>query len=231
MLLQNQRYGIRAFKFQDSLVNGNLREYKSLIRLLAEHNQANPDNAFTWSSYFIFRPRATFDETWWELTALSGARQLLVGVESLAEHVRDHMGKKFSNDDIEFSLQMAKRYQLSLSFLIIVGYVTETEADIDFAEAWYRSHAEEYKDVIKIQLGGTLGIFPGTWLDRNKQELNVVTFGPPYQHWNNTATGSTPRQRAEWQQRLFGVCRELGYYMFDDIDNHYVLELMMNGKV
>ena len=231
MLLQNQRYGIRNFKFQDSLINGNLREYKNLIQLLADHNQQHPDNAFAWSSYFIFRPKSTFDETWWQLTALSGANQLLVGVESLSEHIRYHMGKKFSNEDIEFSLQMAKKYQLNILLLMIVGYVTETEADIDFAEQWYRDHAEEYRDVVKIQLGGTMGIFPDTWLDRNKRDLNIVTFGPPYQHWNNTATGSTPRQRAEWQQRLFGVCRELGYYLFDDIDNHYVLELMMNGKV
>jgi hypothetical protein len=229
MLIQNQRYGIRTFKFQDSLINGNLKEYKILIKLLAEHNQRFPDNSFTWSSYFIFRPESTFGEEWWALTAASGAQWLSVGVESLAEHVRYHMGKHFSNQDIEFSLQMAKKYNIKLFMLLIVGYVTETEEDIKFAAEWWRTHTE-YKDLMKIQLGGTLGIFPNTYLDRNKEELKIITFGPPYQKWNNTVTGSTPERRAHWQQYLFKTCQQLGYDMVDDIDNHYVLELLMHGK-
>ena len=229
MLLQNQRYGIRVFKFQDSLINGNLKEYKILIKLLAEHNKNFPDNSFTWSSYFIFRPQSSFDEEWWKLTADSGAQWLNVGVESLAEEIRLHMGKNFNNKDLEFSLQMSKKYKIKILMLMITGYVTETEADIESAANWYRDHVE-YKDIIKIQLGGTLGIFPNTYLDRNKKELNIITFGPPYQKWNNTVTGSTPELRAQWQQYLFKTCKDLGYDMLDDIDNHYILELLMHGK-
>jgi hypothetical protein len=230
MLLQNQRYNIRNFKFQDSLINGNLKEYKILIHLLAEHNKKFPENSFTWSSYFIFRPQSTFGEEWWKITADSGAQWLSVGVESLSEHVRHHMGKQFSNDDIEFSLQMARKYNIKFFILMITGYVTETEEDIEFAANWWRTHTE-YKDLMKIQLGGTLGIFPSTYLDRNKKELNVITFGPPYQKWNNTVTGSTPELRAKWQKYLFKTCKDLGYTLFDDIDNHYILELLMHGKV
>jgi len=229
MLLQNQRYGIRVFKFQDSLINGNLKEYKILVKLLAEHNKNFPDNSFTWSSYFIFRPQSSFDEEWWKLTAESGAQWLNVGVESLAEEIRLHMGKNFNNKDLEFSLQMSKKYKIKILMLMITGYVTETEADIESAANWYREHVE-YKDIIKIQLGGTLGIFPNTYLDRNKKELNIITFGPPYQKWNNTVTGSTPELRAQWQQYLFKTCKDLGYDMLDDIDNHYILELLMHGK-
>lgn len=231
MLLQNQRYGIRYFKFQDSLINGNLKEYKALITLLADHNERNPANSFKWSSYFIFRPEEQFDESWWELTAKSGAHILSVGVESLAEHVRYHMRKKFSNQDIEFSLKMLKKYNILMLMLMIVGYVTETQEDIDFAEQWYRDHADEYRDIMRIQLGGTLGIFPTTWLDRNKEKLNIVVFGPPYQYWNNTVTGSNPKQRVLWQQHLYNVCKDLGYNLADNVDNHYVLELLMNEKV
>ena len=229
MLLQNQRYGVRTFKFQDSLINGNLKEYKILVKLLADHNRTNPENSFTWSSFFIFRPQSTFGEEWWKITAESGAQWLNVGVESLSEHARYHMGKHFNNDDIEFSLQMMKKYKVNIFMLIITGYVTETQEDVDFAAEWYRSHVE-YKDMMKIQLGGTLGIFPNTYLDRNKEKLNIVTFGPPYQKWNNTVTGSTPEMRAQWQRYLFEICKKLGYGMVDDIDNHYILELLMHGK-
>jgi hypothetical protein len=230
MLHQNQKYGIRTFKFQDSLINGNLKEYKTLIKLLAEHNQKNPDNAFSWSSFFIFRSKETFGEEWWRLTALSGAQWLNVGVESLSQEIRYHMGKHFTNDDIDFSLEMARKYNLKFIWLLIVGYVTEVEADIEFAAQWFRDHVA-YKDLMKVQLGGTLGIFPNTWLDRNKEQINVIVFGPPYQKWNNTATGSTLEIRYQWNQYLFGICKELGYDLLDDIDNHYVLEMMMNEKV
>jgi hypothetical protein len=125
---------------------------------------------------------------------------------------------------------MARKYNLKMLWLMIVGYVTETETDIEFAAEWFRTHAE-YKDLIKIQLGGTLGIFPNTWLDRNKEKMNVVVFGEPYQRWNNTATGSTAEIRAGWERYLNKTCRELGYDVVDQLDNHYILELLMNGKV
>lgn len=230
MLSQNKKYGIRNFKFQDSLINGNLKEYKILTKLLADHNLRNPDNAFTWSSYFILRPQSSFGEDWWEITARSGAQWLNIGIENLQEHIRYHMGKHFSNDDIEFSLKMAKKYNLKMLWLMIVGYVTETEPDIEFAATWFKNHTE-YKDLMRIQLGGTLGIFPNTWLDKNKEKINVVTFGEPYQRWNNTVTGSTAEIRAGWERYLNKVCRDLGYSVVDQIDNHYILELLMNGKV
>ena len=230
MLTQYKRYGIRNFKFQDSLINGNLKEYKKLITLLAEYNEANPEESFTWSSFFIFRPTGAFGEEWWELTAKSGAKWLNIGIESVVEPIRYHMGKHFSNEDIDFSLQMGRKYGIQFVWLMIVGYVTETQKDIDYTAQWFRDHVE-YQDIMKIQFGGTLGIFPNTWLDRHKEELNVISFGPPYQKWNNPVIGSTPELRAEWHRYLSQTCKDLGYQLFEDIDNHYILELLMNGHV
>ena len=230
MLAQNQKYGIRHFKFQDSLINGNMKEFKVLVSLLAKHNQEHPENSFTWASYFIIRPKSTFDEDLWRLTALSGATGLQIGVESLVEHIRYHMGKHFSNDDLEFALQMGKKYNLQFLCLMIVGYVTETQADVDFAAQWWKDHVE-YKDLLKIQFGGTLGIFPNTQLERNKKVYKIHTYGPPYQNWNNEDNTSTPEIRAGWQKYLYNLCKDLGYGMFNNIDNHYVLELMLKGRV
>lgn len=230
MLYQNEKYGLREFKIQNSLVNGNLKDFKRLITLLAEHNTNNPENSFKWSSYFIFRPKEQFPEEWWEVTAKSGATALNVGIESLSEHVRYHMGKKFSNEDIEFSLEMGAKYNLRFYLMFIVGYVTETQEDIDFAAQWFRDHVH-YKDNFIMTLGGTLGILPGTWLDRNKEELNIVVFNKPTQKWYNTVTGSNPQMRAQWCADLFKLCKELGYNVFESIDNHYVLEMMMRDKI
>jgi len=230
MLQQNSKYGLTKFKFQDSLINGNLKEYKVLVELLANHNEKNPDNAFTWSSYFIFRPEHTFGEEWWEITAKSGAEWLNVGIESVSEHVRYHIGKHFSNADIDFSLSMGRKYNLKFLWLMIVGYVTETQADIDFTAEWFRRNVE-YRDIMKIQFGGGLGIFPNTWLDRHKEELNIVVHGEPYQNWYGIDSGSTPQLRSKWVRDLSKLCTELGFDVMADIDNHYVLELLMNGQV
>jgi radical SAM superfamily enzyme YgiQ (UPF0313 family) len=230
MLHQNRKYGVTNFKFQDSLINGNLKEYKVLIKLLAEYNEKNKNNRFTWSSYFIFRPKNTFNEELWELTAKSGAQFLVVGVESLQEHIRYHMGKHFSNEDIEFSLEMGAKYNLYFNLLFIVGYVTETEKDIEFTIEWLRNHTN-YKDNIDLSFGGTLGILPNTYLDRHKEELKIVTYGRPYQKWINIETGSNPKQRVMWNKKINAVAKELGYNVNSDLDNHYILELLMNGKI
>ena len=50
----------------------------------------------------------------WKLTADSGAYMLNVGVESVVNDIRQHIKKKFNNDDLEYNLKMAKRYKINL---------------------------------------------------------------------------------------------------------------------
>ena len=175
MVGQNKKYGTRFFKFQDSLINGNVKEYNKLIRLLADHNNTNPDNSFSWASYFIFRPAGQMSEEMWRLTAESGAFLLNVGIESLVDRNRHHMRKKFSNEDIEHSLKMAKKYGVNVFFLIMIGYVTETEEDHQDTLQWLRDNAHYANDpIIKISIGGTLSLLPNTWIHKNQQSLGVT---------------------------------------------------------
>ena len=227
MLEQNKKYNIRRFKFQDSLINGNLKEFKKLILLLAEHNEKNPDNSFYWSSYFIFRPQSTFGEEWWELTAKSGATVLIVGVESLVESIRKDMGKNFSNEDLEFSMKMLRKYNLSIIMLLLVGWITETQRDIEYAKQWFTDH-QEYKDLIQLDIGPTLGIYPNTWLDRNKDKLNIIKIDTLPQSWKSLGTdASTPQIRANWHKELADHCKELNFNITADTIAHYLIERIM----
>lgn len=225
---QCQIYGITQFKFQDSLTNGSLKEFTRLTEMLAEHNR-DPNNArITWSGYYIFRDVTPRSEQEWQLVADSGAQTLMVGIENFNERIRYAIGKKFTNASIDFHLAQAKRHGIFLQLLNIVGYVDETREDIDAIKQWLVEH-QEYRDNIGLQWGGTLGIFPNTWLEKNTDRLGIIRISSEPQQWINPKINSTPAQRAAWAQELNEFSRSLGYRVSDFVDNHYLLEHLISG--
>lgn len=227
MLSQHKKYNISTFKFQDSLTNGNQKEFMRLLELLADHNQTSTVN-FKWSGYYIFRNVSSASEREWALLSMSGAERLAVGIENLNQHIRYEIGKKFSNEAIDFHLARAKKNNVKLLLLNIVGYVNETKKDIDFIKQWLQDHVE-YKDILVIQWGGTLGIFPNTYLDQHKQDLGIRMIGPQPSLWTNDAIHSTPAVRASWAKELNALSRQLGYTVSNSLDNHFLLETLINA--
>jgi radical SAM superfamily enzyme YgiQ (UPF0313 family) len=223
----SKKYNIYHFMFQDSLINGNLKEYRELMRLIAEYNNsAEEKKKFIWSSFWILRPKDTFTEEDWRLTAEGGGLRLLVGIETFNDLARFHLGKKFTNEDIEFGLQMAKKYNIRLTLLFLIGYVTESEKDIDDAVTWWENHTE-YRDVIDVNLGSPLGILHQTPLQRDFDKLKLVKVGPHDQDWINPATDNTPLKRVEWYQRLSDTLARLGYNEIRPTDNRFIMEKML----
>ena len=227
MQTQYQKHRIRYFKFQDSLTNGNMKEFLRLTELLAEYNTENPEESFRWSGYFIFREPTSKSDYEWEMIYRSGAENLAVGIENLNEHIRYAIGKKFSNRAIDYHLAQAQKYQIQLQILNIVGYVNETQADIDFAKHWLEQNTQ-YQDILYLQWGGTLGIFPNTYLEKHQTELGIKMIDIHPQSWVNESIGSTPSLRAKWVKELNNHSQKLGYRVADNIDNHFLLEILMN---
>ena len=229
MMELHQKYGSCKFMFNDSLINGNLKEYRVLMKLIADYNQVcNPDKKFYWTSLFILRPVQNFTEKDWQLTAAAGGHNLFVGVETFNDKSRFHLGKKFTNEDIEFSIQMAVKYGITFVLLFFIGYITETEDDVDFAINWYKDHVK-YKDNLIINLGTPLGILEGTPLMQQFDQLGLVRTGPNDQDWTNPATGNTPAKRVEWFHRLNNTVIELGYRQVGGLDNRFILEKMIQN--
>lgn len=224
MLTQYDKYKIRTFKFQDTLVNGNLKEFNRLITLLVDHNTNNPEKSFKWGGFYIFRNKSNSDN--WDLIAKSGADALTVGIENLNQDIRYAIGKKFDNESITWHLEQAHKHNVSLNLLFLVGYVNETQEHIEFAKRWFERHVY-LKDKLLLNFGGGLGIFPNTYLDRNKNELGVQMIGDKPHLWINQSTGSNPKQRAEWVQELNHHCKKLGYNVAMNVDNHFLLEQVL----
>lgn len=233
MHLQCQRHDIRIFRFSDSLVNGNQKEFRKLIGMLAEFNSNRTDREkIKWTGSFIIRPLDQMKESDWQLTAASGAAMLSVGVESFVENIRYHIGKKFSNVDLDFALEMAQKYSIKLSILLIVGYVTETEQDFAQALDWVRSHGHLASDpVYTVQIGSGLGILPNTWLDRHKEAEGVqLGSNQIFQDWISIRNGSTPKRRMEWHHLMKTCLEENGFDAAFHKDNHVLIESYLNTK-
>jgi hypothetical protein len=230
MVTQYQKYQIRTFKFQDTLTNGNVKEFNRLLELLADYNKTNPSESFSWGGYYIFREKTSSDDYLWQKLYESGAQVLVVGIESLDEDIRYDIGKKFSNSSIDYHLEKALEYNIGVQLLFITGYVNETYEHIEFRKKWLDEHVKYQPIILGIQWGGGLGIFPNTYLDRNKDKLGIQMIGTKPHEWINPTTGSTPKKRAEWVIELINYSKKLGYQVYDDVDNHFLLEQMINEK-
>ena len=121
MLEQYKKYNVTYFSFRSSLVNGNLKEFRKLVKLITEFN-VGLDNKqqMGWEGYFIIRNEKTHPaELWRDIKGSNG--KLVIGIESVVQHIRHGMGKNFSNEDVDYHLEMSKQYKVPLILLMIVS--------------------------------------------------------------------------------------------------------------
>jgi radical SAM superfamily enzyme YgiQ (UPF0313 family) len=225
MITQSKKYNINNFEFTDSLVNGNQKEYKNMISTLAEYNSKS-DAPITWSGQFIIRSKSAADEYMWETTARSGAIDLFIGIESGSESVRYHLGKNFSNSDIDHAMSLMARYNLSCTFLMLFGYPTETEKDFQDTLDMFHRYKKYANTVIKnIEFGSTLGILPNTPLEIKKDELGLI-LDPEYENFWESTKNPTLTFKERIRRRIVAsqTAETLGYKF--NQDRHK--ELLMN---
>lgn len=210
MVYQFNKTGISEFYFRDSLINGSVSEFRNLMTLIAEYNRTAVQK-FRWTSFFIFRPKEAMPEQDWILTAQSGATNLVVGVESLVDSIRYHMRKKFTNADIDFSLEMAQKYGVGLTFLLIMGYVNETEDDFNESLQWLESHQQYAGFPIRsMAVGGSLVVTDLTDLYLKADEYNI-TIGDKIHLWTNESINLDYETRMKRKQIFAEKAISLGY--------------------
>jgi hypothetical protein len=170
---QIDQHGITQFFFYNSLTNGNMKEFLKLLDLICEYNQQHPSAQISWDGYFIVRNARQHPEEFWQKIKLSNG-YLQLGIESVVEPVRVALGKNFTNEDIDYHLAMAKKHQVPLLLLMIVGYPTETHADFEFTQQWFRDRAHYAGNPIKSVVLSLSAILPNTQLERKQQEYGIV---------------------------------------------------------
>jgi hypothetical protein len=235
---QRKKYGQQAFNFTDSLINGNMKEYRRLIEMLANYNDSQPaSQRIRWYSQFIMRPKDQFKEELWELTARSGAQTLAIGIESFDDQVIFDMGKSFTNKDIDFGLSMMKKYGITTYFMVMIGYVTETQDVYDQVRQWLQNRVQ-YKDIMMLGIVGTVSIIKNTYLDKNQNKFGVIWLdnaGSDVKkslfNWATVDNKNTPDKRTEWLKITRNHAVELGFKVFEEINGHVMLSQLTGGPL
>ena len=122
-----QHTGINRFHFTDNLINGSISNYRRMNEILA----ATVPGEIKYQGYAIFRGQHQMPERDFELAAAAGCVKWVIGVESGSERVRTDMKKKFTNSDIDWSVEMLVKYKIDQVWLLMVGYPTETDDDFN----------------------------------------------------------------------------------------------------
>jgi hypothetical protein len=148
---------------------------------------------------------------------LAGCSYIYVGVESFSEKVRMSMDKKFDNCALDFHLEMCGKYQLSNTFLMIVGYPTETQQDHQLnVEALKKYQRYSQAGVIEmITWGFTTAILEHTPLHAQMSDLAIVPefldFAQPSNWISLKNPDLTFRERVCRWLELTELSNELGY--------------------
>lgn len=160
-----ENHGVCEFYFADSLVNGSLRAFDDMCSALARYRFSDH---IAWRGQYIIRPRQTVPSRHFDMLQKSGCKELFVGIETGSDRVRWEIGKKFTNDDIEYHLQGFERAGISALFLFFTGYVTETLVDhqetLKMFPRWQRYVASG--TISGIETLNILTILPGTPLEQ-----------------------------------------------------------------
>jgi radical SAM superfamily enzyme YgiQ (UPF0313 family) len=176
MMSLKQQHKFVKFDFRSSISNGNLKEFKKLMKLLSDYNSRAdifPTERIIWDGSFIVRPARNHDENFWQQVKQSNPDRLFVGVESVVERVRVGLGKNFTNQDLDHFLQITQKYQIPVNLLCISGYPGETDEEFEQSKEWFRSHKHFIGNSVEGVQIAVAAVLPGTKLkDRITSEEN-----------------------------------------------------------
>ena len=225
---QFEKYGVNAFRFTDSLINGSMKAFREMINELADYRMKMPEEKrFIWDTHFIVRsPRQMTPEDF-DTMAAAGAGTMLIGIESGSPKVREHMKKGYTEEDLDYTMRQLDRVGIKVRMLMIVGYPTETKEDFHLTIKMFERY-KPYLDngtIEEVNLGLTLNLLKNTPLHNNKDDYNIVQ---PNDHINDWVCLDNPtltyKERLRRRIILQARCESLGYPVFES--KNYVKQLM-----
>ena len=157
-----------------------------------------------WNASFIVRQKSQHPESMWEMMGKTFAT-LSLGVESVVPHVRKNLGKYFDNEDIDYHLEMAKKYDVRIILMIITGYPTETFEDYEFTKQWFKDRVH-YRDTIARLFLTPAAILPDTGLFRNMEKYKIIRIGAGTSKWETKEISELARK--SYHQSLVTLCRD-----------------------
>lgn len=224
-----QSTGATSFWFTDSLVNGNIKQFNEMLENVVDRKQRDFDNKqLVLSGQFIIRPQQSHPEKMFQLMSAAGFIHPSVGIESGSESVRDHIGKKFSNADIDWHFQMSEKYGIKNWLLMMVGYPTETADDFqDTCNLLINN--QKYvinQTILGVNVLDTFSLLPNTPLERVSAELGLYRIyddvSAPYVNWYSSSNPSlTLIERSKRFIDLIELMVDLRYPFPDQVQHYF----------
>ena len=154
-------YNIKFHMFTDELINGSMKHFREFNQGIVDlKKQDKKYEGIKYRGFMICRKRKMQDEKDWELMAKAGINLMMVGFESYSPAIRKHMGKGFSNEDIDFHLQQSGYYGIRNIALFFTGYPTETLEDFEMNKEFLHKYVKYAKSgIIHMVRWGYTGMF------------------------------------------------------------------------
>lgn len=242
MIHNYEMHGIKHFTFTDSLINGSMKAFRDLLKAVIQYYEENNlgDAFFRFNGQFIVRDSVGQKPADYELMARAGCDHLMIGVETGSDRVREHMRKKFTNDQLDFVLDQFEKNNLTCFFSMISGYPTETLQDHqDTLDMFTKYQKYSLNGTINgLNLGASLSIDEGTPLFKEMKDMGLMHLSDTSSrrdtervgiNWINPSNPSLTllerlRRRIELQEHV----TKLGYYVWNG-DSH-LKRLISNYK-
>jgi radical SAM superfamily enzyme YgiQ (UPF0313 family) len=202
-----EEVGCLNYFFSDSLINGSLKQFIGVLESLIKLQDVLPEfKNLRYSGQFIIRPKAQHPEYLYELMQQSGCDHLEIGIESGSERVRKHMGKNFSNADIDYHLEMCNKYSIKNHLLMFTAYPTETIEDHNDTIEFFRKNQKYLINdtIIGTNLNSPVVIYKNTPLDKMRKDLGITVDDMQYENVSNWISATNPELtlKERWRRYL-----------------------------
>ena len=161
MIMNYEKHGIKNFYFADSLLNGNLKEFRSFLDRLSNYPDAR---GFKWGGYAIIRPKASHPAELFDQIQAAGGHFFSIGLETGVDRIRLEMKKHFTNEDVDWHLEQSQRIGLQNIFLMITSWYNETLKEhqeyLEIFKRWENYAADG--TIFGITINPPLALLPGT---------------------------------------------------------------------
>ena len=175
-----QDTGIANFHINDSLINGSLKSFKEFNSEMIKLKQQHPGLAdFSYNGMFIVRDRKSHNEEFFANMARAGCDSLAVGVETGSDKLREIMAKKFTNDDLDWHMEMCQKYKIGNIILMFVGHPEETQQDyqqsLDLLDRYQKYLLDD--TIVGLNFHGPYTLLTGTpdWERRHEMGVEIVS--------------------------------------------------------
>lgn len=164
MEYQIKKYKIERFWFVDSLVNGNIKSFETLVNLIRERKLK-----ISWNSYA--RCDGRMDMTFFRKIKGSGCTALSFGVESGSQKILDDMRKKIEVWEIENNLRDGKLAGMFNHVNWMLGFPTEEAID-NFHSLQLLFNIRQW--VTAISPGFSTGLASNSHLETDFRKYGIV---------------------------------------------------------